>query len=235
MENIRNAYKIYKSIIKTNPKSVKILTYVTYILAFLISSAALILIRAKGEDDYIVSLFLTFMAYVAVNIVNAVRFNITSSRFFYSIPCAKEIATRIKPLITLTSSVIITLFSVVVLLILDAIEFTDFACIIDLLIFCSVGTFISLIISGLSSLAATIINQYIFGIPCVCIGFLHDVPFIAEFIQKGFEAPVFLSIIISVLSIIIGTILSMMISGHSFKNRSTKYMNALAAYSQMKN
>ena len=62
MENIRNAYKIYKSIIKTNPKSVKILTCVTYILAFLMSSAALILTRAKGEDDYIVSLFLTFMA-----------------------------------------------------------------------------------------------------------------------------------------------------------------------------
>lgn len=238
MENIKNAHALYKAFSKNSFIIEKVLKCIIYFFVFTIITASLILVEPKGSEDYCCSLILIPMAFGTLTIAETVSYKITNSRFFFSTPYAKEIMTRVKPFISLLRSVILSLVSVVTLLVLNVaglseIGLTEIGCMSDLLIFCSIGVFISLITSGLSTLWSALAGVYIFGGGCIITGFLQDVSFIAGFIKNGFGLPMYASVLILMLSFIIGELLSLKISEKTYKTRSTKYMNALAAYAQL--
>lgn len=185
-----------------------------------------------GDADYISKIDMTaviFLMFVYSAVMLFGVGGVYSSRFFYSLPCARKLMTRTVP--TIFSGI---LFAVTVLeMILNIISFScgiaSVQQISDILVLSAICT----LVTQLSFVSCWYFAPLIDAILMIGLFSCDGIPALKEFSKHGFGFSVTAAVCIYLAVFAAGYGLSLAIAGGAYRRRSTKRMAAPAALRQM--
>ena len=185
-----------------------------------------------GDEDYISKIDMTAVVFLMLTYSAVMLFGvggIYSSRFFYSLPCARKLMTRTVP--TMFSAI---LFAVTVLeMILNVVSFScgiaSIQQISDILVLSAICT----LVTQLSFASCWYFAPLIDAILMIGLFSCEGIPALKEFSKHGFGFSVTAAVCIYLAVFAAGYGLSLAIAGGAYRRRSTKRMAAHAALRQM--
>ena len=217
---MKNSFKLLKTFMKSN-RSMLATGIIFLVLGIVIIVISALLADPFGAEDYLTSITITTMGYSLIYMYGFFSFMSFGTRFFYSCPAAEKIITKDVPLLTLISGIFVTIIALASHFIGLTLCGTNPQRLSDLLLCCAFAVFFGQLSAGFAGLRGTIIFSYIAGLPFYTTMFTAH----SDIQLHGFGVPVYISALIFVAALIIGTLLSFAFAKNSYKKRTSSVMN----------
>ena len=217
---MENSFKLLKTLIKSN-RSILNMGIIFLVLGVVIIVISALLADPFGEKDYLTSIVITTLGYSLIYMYGFFSSMSFGTKFFYSCPAAEKIMTKDIPLLTLISSIIVTVIALGSHFIGLALCGTNPQRLSDLLLCCAFAVFFGQLSAGFTGLRGTIIFSYISGLPFCLTMFIEH----WDIQLHGFGVPVYISAIILIAALAVGTVLSFLLAKSSYKKRTSTLLN----------